>query len=106
MIRATLVPSMLLLALGLGAQAIRASEPDPATALAANGEGDHHWLSPAQLGERIGCSDDDLKAVVLWLLQQGLTWTPRPWWTTSCRRLPHGKMGPCAGWPWITEPRT
>ena len=32
----------------------------------------HHWLSPTQMGERFGLSEDDITAIIGWLRSQGL----------------------------------
>ncbi len=32
----------------------------------------HHWLSPAEIGERFGLSDADLQTVKAWIQSQGL----------------------------------
>ncbi|HUV71072.1 MAG TPA: S53 family peptidase [Terracidiphilus sp.] len=36
----------------------------------------HHWLTPAEVGDRFGLSDDDLATITAWLQSQGLhvTW--------------------------------
>ena len=32
----------------------------------------HHWLTPDEIGERFGLSDDDIAAITAWLQSQGL----------------------------------
>ena len=46
--------------------ALIANQQDPASAMY------HHWLTPAEMGERFGVSDADLASVRGWLQSQGL----------------------------------